>query len=205
MNLSYRLGWLGFRLMYATYFRWRVFNPERVPRTGAVILASNHASFLDPPLVGSYLGRECWFLAREEILKVPGLGWLCRHLNAYPIRQGAGDREAIRACLAILRAGWPLVFFPEGTRTMTGTLGPIQGGFVMILDRLPGIPYVPIVLQDTHDALRRGWALPRPHKVRIRVGEPAFLPPRRAAENAREYYGRCAKELEMKWRELGAK
>jgi 1-acyl-sn-glycerol-3-phosphate acyltransferase len=66
MNLSYRLGWLGFRLMYATYFRWRVFNPERVPQTGAVILASNHASFLDPPLVGSGLKRCSGFRASER-------------------------------------------------------------------------------------------------------------------------------------------
>ena len=53
MNLSYRIGWTCFRVMYATYFRWQVFNAERVPLQGGVILASNHASFLDPPLVGS--------------------------------------------------------------------------------------------------------------------------------------------------------
>ena len=52
MNLSYFIGWSLFRLMFATYFRWRVRNPERVPLQGPVILASNHASFLDPPLVG---------------------------------------------------------------------------------------------------------------------------------------------------------
>ena len=58
MNLSYRIGWTCFRVMYATYFRWRVFNAERVPLQGGVILASNHASFLDPPLVGSALQRD---------------------------------------------------------------------------------------------------------------------------------------------------
>ena len=72
MNISYRLGWLGFRAMYRFYFRWRVFNAERVPLTGAVILASNHASFLDPPLVGSGLHRGINYLARESLFRFPG-------------------------------------------------------------------------------------------------------------------------------------
>ena len=57
MNLSYRIGWLFFRALYTVYFRWRVFNADRVPVTGGVILAANHASFIDPPLVGAALFR----------------------------------------------------------------------------------------------------------------------------------------------------
>ena len=91
MNLSYRLGWLGFRLLYATYFRWRVFNPERVPQTGAVILASNHASFLDPPLVGSGLKRGINYLARASLFRFPGIGALLRSWSAVPVdRDGGG-------------------------------------------------------------------------------------------------------------------
>jgi 1-acyl-sn-glycerol-3-phosphate acyltransferase len=78
MNLSYRIAWLGFRAVYATYFRWRVFNPERVPRTGPVILAANHASFIDPPLVGSGLTRDINYLARESLFRFPVVGAILR-------------------------------------------------------------------------------------------------------------------------------
>ena len=69
MNFVYRLTWLVCRLIYATYFRWRVFHPERVPRTGPVILAANHASYIDPPLVGSGVSRAVNYLARESLFK----------------------------------------------------------------------------------------------------------------------------------------
>ena len=85
MNLSYRIGWTCFRLMYATYFRWRVYGAENVPDSGGVILASNHASFLDPPLVGSGLSRGINYLARESLFRYPGVGALLRSWSAVPM------------------------------------------------------------------------------------------------------------------------
>ena len=72
MNLSYRLGWMFFRALYAVCFRWRAYNADRVPLSGAVILASNHASFIDPPLVGAALHRPINYLARESLFRFPG-------------------------------------------------------------------------------------------------------------------------------------
>ena len=90
-RFSYRLGWLGFRALYRFYFRWHVFNAERVPQTGPVILASNHASFLDPPLVGSGLQRSINYLARESLFRFPGIGALLRSWKAVPVdRDGGG-------------------------------------------------------------------------------------------------------------------
>ena len=77
MNLSYRIGWNGFRLMYATYFRWRVCGAENVPASGGVILASNHASFLDPPLVGSGLRRDINYLAGNPSSGSPASARCC--------------------------------------------------------------------------------------------------------------------------------
>ena len=99
MNLSYRIGWTFFRVMFAVYFRWRVFNPERVPRTGGVILASNHASFLDPPLVGSGLPRAINYLARESLFRFPGIGALLRSWNSVPVDRDGGGASGLKEIL----------------------------------------------------------------------------------------------------------
>src|SRR5690348_1933147 len=85
MNFVYFLGWALYRFIYATYFHWRVFNPERVPLKGPVILASNHASYLDPPLVGSGVKRAINYLARDTLFRYPGMGWLLRQWNSVPV------------------------------------------------------------------------------------------------------------------------
>ena len=79
MNPIYFVSWCIFRLMYATYFRWRVYHPERVPLRGPVILASNHASYLDPFLIGSAVRRQISYLAREDLFEYPILGWMLHH------------------------------------------------------------------------------------------------------------------------------
>ena len=76
MNPLYFLGWCFFRALYKFYFGWRVYNPERVPLSGPVILAANHASYLDPPLVGAGLRRDINYLARENLFEVPVLFYL---------------------------------------------------------------------------------------------------------------------------------
>jgi 1-acyl-sn-glycerol-3-phosphate acyltransferase len=199
--------WWAQTLIYLFTRPWNrveVVHGERIPQDGPFLILPTHSSYYDPPLIGSYFRRQSHFLAREGILKAPLLGPLCSRLNTHPIRRGAGDREAIRVCRSILRQGFPLAFFPEGTRSRTGKLGPIQRGFVMILDGLPQVPFLPVVLQDTYRVLPRGSFFPRPRKVRIYVGEPAYLPTRLEGESTRSYFDRCAADLERRLRDLGA-
>ena len=106
MNLSYRLGWMFFRTVYAVYFRWRVFNAERVPQTGGVILASNHASFLDPPLVGSGLHRGINYLARESLFRFPGIGALLRSWSAVPVDRDGGGAKGLTHHFGPAARGW---------------------------------------------------------------------------------------------------
>src|SRR5277367_6036308 len=122
MNIPYFLGWSFFRLMYTVYFRWRVYNPERVPLKGGVILASNHASFLDPPLVGSGLHRDINYLARESLFRFPVVGAVLRSWNSVPVDRDGGGARGLKNILNRLLAGGGIILFPEGTRTMDGRL-----------------------------------------------------------------------------------
>jgi len=171
MNLSYRLGWTTFRLMYATYFRWRVFNPEHVPAQGGVILASNHASFLDPPLVGCGLKRDINYLARESLFRYPGIGALLRSWNAVPVDRDGGGARGLRAILDRLLAGGGIILFPEGTRTKDGRLQPARSGIGLTVIKSTA-PVVPVRVFGTYEAYGRHLTLPRPHRVIVKYSRP---------------------------------
>lgn len=124
MNFVYFLGWMAFRFVYATYFRWRVFNAERVPLQGPVILASNHASFLDPPLVGSGLKRGINYLARESLFRFPGVGWLLRKWNSVPVDREGGGAAGLRAILIACSPAERSFFFRKGREPATVDCNP---------------------------------------------------------------------------------
>jgi len=171
MNASYYTGWVLFRLMYATYFRWRVFNPERVPVQGPVILASNHASFLDPPLVGSGLRRDINYLARESLFRYPGIGALLRSWNAVPVDRDGGGARGLKAILDRLLAGGAIILFPEGTRTQDGQLQKARSGIGLTVIK-SAAPVVPVRVFGTFEAYGRQIKIPRPHQVTVKYGRP---------------------------------
>ena len=171
MNLSYRIAWLGFRAVYATYFRWRVFNPERVPRTGPVILAANHASFIDPPLVGSGLTRDINYLARESLFRFPVVGAVLRSWNAVPVDRDGGGAKGLKIILDRLLAGGGIILFPEGTRTKDGNLQPARSGIGLTVIK-SNAPVVPVRVFGTFAAYGRNHKFPRPKKVAVKYGAP---------------------------------
>jgi 1-acyl-sn-glycerol-3-phosphate acyltransferase len=171
MNLSYRLGWTFFRVWYATYFRWRVFNPERVPETGAVILASNHASFLDPPLVGAGLKRGINYMARESLFRFPGIGALLRSWSAVPVDRDGGGAAGLKAILDRLLAGGGIILFPEGTRTRDGNLQPARSGIGLVVIK-SAAPVVPVRVFGTYAAYGRHIKFPRPKRIAVKYGQP---------------------------------
>jgi 1-acyl-sn-glycerol-3-phosphate acyltransferase len=202
MNFSYRLGWLGFRLLYATYFRWRVFNPERVPQTGGVILASNHASFLDPPLVGSGLHRGINYLARESLFRFPGIGALLRSWNAVPVDRDGGGAKGLKIILDRLLDGNGIILFPEGTRTRDGKLQPARSGIGLIVAKSTA-PVVPVRVFGTFEAYGRNQKIPLPKGVAVKYGKPMNFEKLRAdAKNCdkarlKEIYQDIADEIMM--------
>jgi 1-acyl-sn-glycerol-3-phosphate acyltransferase len=183
MNLSYRIGWTCFRAMYATYFRWRVFGAENVPLQGGVILASNHASFLDPPLVGSGLKRGINYLARESLFHFPGMGALLRSWNAVPVDRDGGGAKGLKIILDRLLNGAGIILFPEGTRTKDGRLQPARSGIGLTVIKTVA-PVVPVRVFGTFEAYGRHIKIPRPRRVVVKYGKPMNFEKLRAEAKA---------------------
>ncbi|MGD6841528.1 lysophospholipid acyltransferase family protein [Bacillus infantis] len=104
-------------------YRFEVIGRENFPAEGGVLLCSNHIDNLDPPVVGITAPRPVHFMAKEELFNLPVLGKVVRNLNAFPVKRGMSDREALRKGIALLKEGNVLGLFPEGTRSKTGELG----------------------------------------------------------------------------------
>jgi 1-acyl-sn-glycerol-3-phosphate acyltransferase len=186
MNPSYFVGWTFFRFIYATYFRWKVYNPERVPKTGPVILASNHASFLDPPLVGSGLKRDINYLARESLFRFPGIGALLRSWNAVPVDRDGGGAKGLKIILDRLHGGAGIILFPEGTRTRDGKLQAARSGIGLTVIKSEA-PVVPVRVFGTFEAYGRHIKFPRPKRIAVKYGKPMMF------EALREEAKTCSK------------
>ena len=171
MNTTYFFGWCFFRLMYAVYFRWRVYNPERVPLKGSVILAANLAIFLDPPLVGSGLHRQINYLARASLFRYPGAGWLLRHWNAVPVERDGGGAAGLKAILERLLAGGAIILFPEGTRTKDGNLQPARSGIGLTVIKSDAV-VIPARTFGTFECYSRKLHFHLPRQLAVKYGEP---------------------------------
>ena len=158
---------------------WEVHGRENVPKTGAVIVASNHISYWDPLLVGTAAMREQHFLAKEELFRGP-LGWLIRSYNAIPIRRGRADLSGLAKATDVLRAGRSLILFPEGTRQRDGELRAARPGLGMLAVGSDAL-VVPACIMGSN---RPGKWLFRQSKLRV-----DFAPPRTWRELATEAAG----------------
>jgi 1-acyl-sn-glycerol-3-phosphate acyltransferase len=171
VNPIYRLTWFALRCLFATYFRWRLHGVENVPLTGPVILASNHASFLDPPLVGSGLTRDINYLARESLFRFPLFGWYLRKLNSVPVDRDGGGAKGLKMILDRLLAGGGIILFPEGTRTPDGSLQPARAGIGLTVIK-SAAPVVPVRVHGTFEAYNRSMKFPRPRRLQVVYGRP---------------------------------
>ena len=139
---------------------------EHVPRSGGLIVASNHISFWDPPLIGGLLPRELHFLAKDELFSNPVFGWIIRSYNAIPIRRGMVDLSGMARAVETLRSGEALLLFPEGSRMRDGELHPARPGVGMMAVNAD-VPVVPCYISGSS---RPGKWLTRGARVRISFG-----------------------------------
>ena len=108
-------------LLYPLY-RVKVVGKENFPKQGGVLLCTNHIDNLDPPVVGMTCPRPVHFMAKEELFEAPILKSILPKVNAFPIKRGMSDRQALRKALSILKTGKVVGLFPEGTRSKDGVL-----------------------------------------------------------------------------------
>jgi 1-acyl-sn-glycerol-3-phosphate acyltransferase len=156
------------------FFRLRVVHRERMINHGPVILASNHESYLDPPLVGSVADRAIFFLARKTLLEGAFFGWLLPKLNVIPVDQEGNDRSALKALIRILKAGEGTLVFPEGERTLDGRLRPAMPGLGFVIAKTLA-PVVPMRIFGAREAWPRGSGRVRFRRITIVVGEPIYF------------------------------
>ena len=167
--------WLGFqlvvRLIVALWLRYRARGHDRITHRGGMLLIINHQSFLDPLLVGLPLHRPVSFLARENLFRVPFIGWVLRNTYVLPINRESAGTGALREMIARLKAGFWVGIFPEGTRSADGKLGEMKPGFLALLRRAD-VPVCPVGIAGADRALGRYHKLPHFSTVRVVFGEP---------------------------------
>ncbi|MCI0343796.1 MAG: 1-acyl-sn-glycerol-3-phosphate acyltransferase [Planctomycetales bacterium] len=177
-------GWrLGFRTAGRLLYGCRTLHVDRVPATGAVILAATHVSFLDPVLAGMGLPRPAWYLARRSLFRSRLFAAMLRSWHAIPVDRAGESRDAdlpggggFATVVRLLRAGAAVVVFPEATRSATGEPGPVGRG-LEVLARRAGGPVIPVAILGAHEVWPRSRRFPRPFgRIRVAYGEPIPAP-----------------------------
>ncbi len=165
MRFSYRLAAFFLRLAFRATYRLEISPLSELP-AGPVLIAANHQSNLDPPLIGAFHPREMHFVAKKQLFEQPFLASVIRHFNAIPIDRAGVDRTALKEIRGLLDAGEDLVVFPEGTRSKTGELGRPRHGLGMIL-AMAQVDVLPILIDGTRH--RPGFLFGRP-RLKLRFG-----------------------------------
>lgn len=153
------------------WFRHRVEGKQHVPASGPVLLVANHASYLDPPLVGISTRRYVGFLAQAGLARFAPLRWWMAQVGVTLIDRDAPSKDAMRLVLDQLAAGEAVGLFPEGTRSKDGAVAPFRSGLEFLVRRT-GALVVPVGIEGAHRAYPRGAWLPRPRRIVVRFGAP---------------------------------
>lgn len=182
MHHASRIDAMLYRLsifILSVFFRFTggvtLIGTENIPRTGGVILAANHISYLDPPVVGCYLKRQVHYMAKEELFRSPLLGAWMRWVGTFPVRRGTADRKALKHAIDLLIRGKVICIFPEGTRSPDGKLQAPELGIGLIALK-SGAPIVPAAIIGTDKVLPPHSTRLYRHRVKVVYGRPLTFP-----------------------------
>ena len=193
MKPLYRFCYLLSSLLAKTVFSYRAFGQENIIEEGPAIMAANHQSYLDPPLVGITCRNELYFLARKTLFEKKLLGSLISRVNAMPVDLARGDLVAVRTIINLLKEGHRTVIFPEGTRSLDGNIQQARPGIGMIIAKTL-VPVVPIRIFGSFEAWPKGGKI-RPHPVTVVVGKPMRFVKEDFGGNNRESYQKISERV----------
>ena len=160
--------WLGLKLKY----RMKISGCGHIPRAGGAVLAANHCSYLDPPVMCSCSpGRIVHFMARDTLFSNPVARWYFPRVGVMPLDRTRGDLGALKKAIAALKAGGVIGLFPEGTRSPDGRMRDAKGGIGFLIAK-SDVPVVPIHISGTFAAFPKGADKFRPSRIVARVGKP---------------------------------
>lgn len=174
MQIKERSSFLYYTGKYLTkfiaklFYRCEVSGQENIPENEGVIISPNHLSYFDPPLTGSFMNRDLYFMAKQELFDIPILGFLIKRTNAFPIKRGIQDKSAFKNAFSLLENKKALLIFPEGTRSKTGKLGKARAGAGMVACNCQ-VPIVPVKIVNTNKMIKF-------KKIEIKYGKPIYPP-----------------------------
>ena len=183
-GLVYGILWILTRVVGRACLSYRTRGVEHVPATGGVLLAANHASYADIPLLGCGVRRRLFYLGRANLFSWPLAGPILRWLGWIPLKTERLDRQAFHTAAELLKAGKAVVIFPEGTRTPDGALQTGKPGIGRLVAQAQ-CPVVPVYLRGTYEVLPMGASWLRRHPVEVSFGESMDF-----QEDCRQYQGK---------------
>jgi len=194
MKWIYWLGWMSFGAAFRSLFGLRITGEEHLITEGPVLVASNHQSFLDPPLIGNLYKTEMVYLARKTLFK--GFGkWLYSRWNAIPVDQERPDMASLKTIIRKLKEGQRVLVFPEGERTTTGAIGEAAPGIGLIAVKSAAV-IQPVRISGAREALPRGSSRIRFARISVHIGPPIRLTDEELkAAKGKDDYDRIAKRI----------
>ena len=161
--------------IYKFVFKGLLIGRENIPREGSFIVVSNHGSLLDPPLLGHALERNISFMAKEELFKIPFLGFVIKACGAYPVKRGIADKNTIKTACEKLSNNKSIGIFIDGTRQKNGRVNkPKQGAALLAFKNQKLL--LPVALVNSHKLIRFKFCIPFFSKIVIKVGKPLQPP-----------------------------
>ena len=170
MSFTYYFWYTLSKITARFFFGFRIVHPERMVEEGPLILASNHQSYFDPPLIGICSRRGVHYLARKTLLNIPVLGRLLPHINVILVDRDGNDMSALKTVIRTVKSGNGVVLFPEGTRSPNGALQEGKAGIGLVIAKTRA-PVLPMRIFGSHEAFPKGSRKIHATPITVVVGE----------------------------------